>query len=278
MIDFFFVDDSRQDRASRPGMGPLVCAGMVSVPGEQLASLERALGTLCQEAGFPADETGEFKWSPGRELWMRDHLHGEDRDQFLESALEAAAEHDVSVTVVVCDTSRASATGAASPDLDATKLLLERADWHLEHRGRSGVVVADRPSGDRRAETKFLGECLETVIEGTEYRPMDRLAVNVLSTPSKMVRCLQLADLCTGCTLSVVAGEATYGPRVFQHIRPLLTRRGGRVGGVGLKIHPHGRYMNLYHWILNEDTLWTRGVGVPIPRERRPYYEGPMVP
>jgi hypothetical protein len=45
-VDLVFMDDARQT-PSRPGMGPLVAAGGVYVPGDNVRELEAAIDALC---------------------------------------------------------------------------------------------------------------------------------------------------------------------------------------------------------------------------------------
>jgi hypothetical protein len=55
-------------------MGRLVGVGGLLVRGEVVRDLERDLSSLCEKTGFPEGPAGEFKWSPGKDLWMRDNL------------------------------------------------------------------------------------------------------------------------------------------------------------------------------------------------------------
>jgi hypothetical protein len=102
---FVFVDDARQQHPSRPRMGPLVAAGAILVNGDQLRPLEAEMEKLCRKRGFPFEDPlkSEFKWSPGRELWMRDKLIGYDREQFFLSVIERLAEAEVKVIVAIDD-------------------------------------------------------------------------------------------------------------------------------------------------------------------------------
>jgi hypothetical protein len=266
---FFFGDDSRQSSPTRPKMGPLVAAGGVLVSHDQVRSLESALSSLCRETGFPGND--EFKWSPGRELWMRDHLIGQDRSDFFCKALALAATHGAVAIVVIEDTGCRTATRAKTPEDDVSQLLLERIH-HESPRDESGcVVVVDRPSGDRGDEDRFLSRCLEHLQTGTDYVKHDRIALNVLSTPSKLVRILQLADLVTSCTAALFSGENRYAPEVFQAIRPILAKGMSRIGGVGLKIQPDFKYANLYHWLLGDTHYYRMNCGLPYPLKERPY-------
>ena len=84
-MNFFFSDDARQERPSRHGMGPLVAIGGVRICSRRVRELERALDSLCADVRFPARQ--EFKWSPGRELWMHANLVEERRRDFFIRAL-----------------------------------------------------------------------------------------------------------------------------------------------------------------------------------------------
>lgn len=270
---FFFGDDSRQPNPTRPKMGPLVAAGGILVTGDNIRELEAELNTLCQGAGFPANS--EFKWSPGRELWMRKNLVEEERCQFFQKALSLAANRKAVAIVVIVDTRCRAATNARTPEDDVSQLLLERIHNEVPQSGPGCVVIVDRPGGDRADEDRFLSHCLENLQAGTDYVQHDRIVLNVLSTPSKLVRLLQLADLVTSCSTAVVAGEKHYAPLVFEHIRPLLAKHLlGKVGGVGLKVHPDFKYANLYHWLLGDTHFERMNWGIPFPLKDRPFSKG----
>lgn len=274
-MHFFFADGSHQRTPTREGMGPLVAVGGVLVHADNLGNLEQGLGALCAEAGFPENE--EFKWSPGRELWMHDNLVADGREQFFTRSLELAVDLDVTAVVVIEDLSRSPATNRdIEHEMDATVLLLERVDNMLSQRGESGVVIVDRQGGGRRDDDAFLLSCLETLREGTDYTSLERIPVNVLSAPSKFVRCLQLADLVTGSTLALVGGETVYSPPLFENsVLPLLHRDSNRIGGFGLKLHPDFVYANLYHWLAHDTHWWKGNMGVPLPADGRPYSDSP---
>lgn len=279
MLDILFSDDSKQDRPTRPGMGTLVAIGFVHVPGENVKLLEDELEGICKKTGFPSGPTGEFKWSPGRELWMHSNLTGEARTDFFLEVIDEVAQNQASVTIIVADKNYQKANSDAKDNAeDVTWLLLERANPQLFKKGRSGIIVVDRPSGGRSDEDKFLQNCLETITSGTKYVRPDQIAVNVLSTPSKLVRCLQMADVITSASLAFISGESTYSQRVFNAIKPLLNRDSGRIGGIGVKIHPDYKYGNLYYWLLGDSCIIKHGIGYPLPDSNLPYAKGPLDP
>ena len=105
-------------------MEPICAAGGIRVEESRLKNFEASLEDLCQRFGFPAAE--EFKWSPGRELWMHDNLVKDDRTRFFVEAAECARNNGV-IGVLVCeDTNYRTLTNTASHEVDVVRLLLER--------------------------------------------------------------------------------------------------------------------------------------------------------
>jgi hypothetical protein len=274
-MDLIVIDDSKQARTSRDGMGSLVAVGGLHVPSESVRTLGRGSDDLCQEYGFPSHED-EFKWSPHRGTWMRENLYGEDREAFFIDCLEAAKEEGAEACVVIEDESRRSTAGDyTGHELDAVKVFLERTDHHLKEVGTEAILLADHPTGGRPAEARFVAECLKTLREGTRFMDLERTAL-VVTEDSKNTRLLQLADLIVGCTLSYVGGEDEYSPALFEgQIKEMLRAESGRIGGVGLKLHPDFCFANLYHWLLGDDTFWKNGVGDPMPLKGRAYVNSP---
>jgi hypothetical protein len=175
-VRLIFADDSTQMHPSRPQMGPLVAIGGVSVPSEAVKELERDIESLCTRHGFPPRE--EFKWSPGRELWMRENLVGEARVTFLTDVLELVASSGAQATVIVEDANETTATGAPSAQEDVARLFLERVDLDLRSPRSDGLVIVDRPSGGRANEYQFLRSCQEVLQSGTAHVKPQRIALN----------------------------------------------------------------------------------------------------
>jgi len=272
-LSIFFVDDSRQRWPSRPGMTHLVATGAIRVPSERVRDISLSLEKVCHDTGFPPGE--EFKWSPGPELWMHNNLIGDKRRAFFKRVSEILQQNNVVVTVVIEDVAYATATNAESHEMDVTKLLIERLEHQCIRSETNGLIIVDRPSGGRRDEDKFLSSCLETLQAGTDYVTPVHIIHNVVSTPSRLSRLIQAADFVTGCTLAYVSGENVYSPPLFQSIHPLLDHESGRIGGVGLKLHPDSKFVNLYYWLVG-DKYYKRGsLGLPLPMANYPYYADP---
>ncbi|MFT7542722.1 MAG: hypothetical protein ACI9K5_003702, partial [Gammaproteobacteria bacterium] len=264
-------------KPSRIALRPLVGTGGFSVDSSELNSLEASLDSVSKDAGIPGRQ--EFKWSPGRNLWMRDGLVGDDRVRFFERIIATLADHGASATVVASETDCAQATDASSPELDVTTLFLERAHNQLLSEATSGVVIVDRPGGGRKDEDKFLSDCVTAAECTSTYVRPQSFAVNVLCGSSDHVRCLQAADVIASCSLAFIAGESQFSPGVFAAIRPLLRRNSlGFVGGTGLKLHPDMRLMNLYHWVAGDES-YARGMsGISLPSLAYNYYEDNGMP
>lgn len=272
-LDVFFADDSRQLKPSRNVILPLVGIGGLNISGNSIYHLNVAIEETCEKAGFLPNE--EFKWSPSRELWMYHNLRNEKRKDFFLNVIRKLEEHEVIAFIIVRDTECRSATGAATPELDATTMFLERVHHQCNKNYSCGMVVVDRPSGSRSEEDKFLGSCLETIQQGTRYANMGTIVHNVVSTPSKLSRLLQAADVIIGSSISYIAGEKTYSPQIFEAIIPLLYNDGSRIGGYGLKLHPAFRYFNLYYWLVGDTHFWRMNVGIPLPRSGFMYASDP---
>jgi hypothetical protein len=238
---FVFADDSKRDKPIRQRMGPLVAAGAILVYADRLQHLETSIEALCQKKGFPVDDplTSEFKWSPGRELWMWSNLTVTDRERFFLSVIEQLREAEVKVIVAIDDKHHSVANSSKdgsrqlTHEQDATYLLFEKINWLLRDLHENAIIINDRPSGPSRAENDFLAAGLEMWRKGTRYVQFDRIAINLLCTQSRFVRLLQCADVVTSCVTAYVSGEHVWSPRVFAAIKPLLYSKDGRIGGYG---------------------------------------------
>lgn len=123
-MNIWFVDDARQRAPSRDRMGPLCAAGGICISEANLRGFELSLEELCARTGIPARQ--EFKWSPGRELWMHDNLRDEAQTNFFLESIRCARQHGVIGILACVDVNFGAATKVASHELDVVRLLLER--------------------------------------------------------------------------------------------------------------------------------------------------------
>lgn len=267
-MDFIFADDSSQKRPSRKGVKPLLAIGGLYVPSDEVAPLELEINDYCKSIGFPSGE--QFKWSPGRkESFQKNNLKDKKRTAFFLKLLDLAKKHKCRAVVVISDTDTRFVIKTSKSNEEAvTTMFFERCDWLIR---TSGLLIVAKPSGGRKDENKFVAECLDIIKQGTKYSQFKKLPLGVLTAPSRQLRLLQLSDIIVSCAVSRVAGESDYSPIVFDALKPLFDSDGSRIGGIGLKIHPDMRYLNLYYWLLGE-THWCKGsAAIPLPNKSRPY-------
>jgi hypothetical protein len=253
---FAFVDDVKQ-RPRRPDIGPLIGAGTILVSAENLRRLESRLNLLCDRFNFPVDDrrAAEFKWSPAPGTWMRQHLVGSIREEFLLGVIRLLKQFEAKLTVVLedCDYGVADTENSNSHEDDVLRLLFERISSFLRSERDYAIVIHDRPGGGTTDENAFLDNAIDMLRTGTQFVNFDRLALNPVCAQSRFVRCLQAADIAIGCVAAHVAGEEKYSPPIFKSLVPLFYRGKDRIGGYGLKIHPGVKHVNLYHWLLQDE-------------------------
>ena len=209
-MHFAFIDDVEQPRPTRPEMGPIVGMGALLVDSKVLRDLEQGLYQLCLDTGFPVSDhkKSEFKWSPGRELWMTQDLTGTTREDFLLTVTHLLQQQHASLIVVLED-ELYNVADAASPNhkVDAVRLLFERINRFLEDKDENAVVISDRAAGDIPRENDFLAASIEMLREGTRFVTFDRIALNIVCTQSRFVRLLQAVDVAVGCAAALCIGR-----------------------------------------------------------------------
>ena len=217
-------------------------------------------------------ESPQASNSNGRRLGagrLHDNLGEPERPACYGAVLDAAARHGARALVAVVDTGRTSWSPAFALK-ECAKYVWERVEMHLSRpAGRTGLIVADRPGGGAREEEALLADFLAMSSVGTGWVLPTNVALNILTTPSHLVRQLQLADIVTGATVAAVAGSR-YAPPVFASVKPMFIKNAlGYAGGTGLKLWPWA-CLNLDFHVLGE-AAYTRASamgGYSLPLER----------
>lgn len=269
-MHIFFADDSSR-KGARGKMGVLVAFGGVVMEDKALRPLSDAVDDICKRFGIPPKT--ELKWSPHKGNWIRENLTGERRRECYRDVLVAAREHEARAVVVAWDTGRTTLQGKDAFQ-KCVDYALERVNMHLDNAGHLGLVVTDRPGGGKKDEEAFLDEVLETIENGTAFVDLKRVSLNALTANSHHMRQLQVADLVTGITTAMVAGDTGYAEPLFKEIVPMFIKNsGGLVGGTGLKLVPDD-LVNVYHWVLGEKSFMRMGSlsGVALPWWKSPYF------
>lgn len=273
-MELFFADDSTH-KGIRDGMGKIIAFGGVFVSPDALMSLERQITDICQNRyGIPEGE--EIKWSPKKKTWIYENLHGQNRTDCYREILQAALDHGVKAIVICWDEGRTTLKGERAFNM-ALDFAFERISVHLEKNDTIGLMIADRPGGSHKQDEAFLSEFLDRVNSGTIHVGPERIALNILTTPSHLVKQLQLADLVTSITAAMVAGQDRFAGELFHLVKSMfICNYLGYVGGTGLKLFPDD-LRNLYHWVLGEDAFVKVSMsgGIGLPDRRFPYAEQP---
>ncbi len=272
IMHLFFADDS-STTGKREHMKKLVAFGGVLIPMDKVKSHCDSLEEIIVQAGVP--KSTEIKWSLPRDNWIRDNLKGEARKKLYTDLLDCTVVHDGQAVVIVWDVCRTS-EDERSAFRRCVDFAFERVSVHLAKKNSQCLVIADR-AGSHSDDDQFLADFIERVENGTEFVNSGQVLLNVLTTHSHLIRQLQIADIITAVSTSMVAGNIEYAEPVFQCIKPLLMQNnGGTIGGTGLKVYPK-ELTNLYHWVIGEH-VYTKGggaMGWKIPSENLPYFASP---
>lgn len=278
-MEIFFADDSGQRNCRREGLGPLISVGGVLVDETQVRPLSAAIDSIAAEYGIP--EAEELKWSPQKGSWIHENL-ADRRGDCYRRVLEAARAHGARAIVVCWDLGRTNLSDREAFE-ECLNYLVERLNMNLENRGSRALIVADRPGGGKLQEDKFLTFFKARLQKGTDYVLPDRVLLNALTTPSHLVRHLQLADLVTAITTAMVAGNNKHAGPLFPYVISMFIRnRSGGIAATGLKISPDSQrpdtLVNLYHWVLGESFLHKRGgaYAYRLPAKDLPFANDPL--
>lgn len=266
------MDDSEQPNCPRRGLGRLRAFGAVIVPEPAVAGYATDLKAIKQNFGLP--ETEEVKWKPrkGTSLTTAD---GAIVTALRQKMLDAAIAHDIRTAVVIVDHDAVYSYYSAA-ELGQKVLLpwlYERISYHLDDNQDLGIVIADKPGGGQREESRWLAETLQLTNDGTEYVNANEIVMPILTADSHHVPHLQLADLVTAATTAAIAGRQS-GLNLAPQLFKLMHRNKlGTAGGAGLVLWPAHR--NLMYWCFGE-TVFAKPsslAGVTIPYSGWSYYE-----
>ncbi len=255
-------------------MKSVIGFGGVLIEEQALRPLAAAIDQIAK--AFEIPDGDELKWSPKKGTWVYENLHGSVREQCYKQILTAGVEHGVKA-IVICWNTGHGLKGPADAFNTCVGYLFERLSVNLEQRNTAAIVVADRPGGGKDQEEEFLSNFVERVQNGTDYVVPDRVLLNVLTTPSHLVRHLQLADLVTGITTAMVSAMDDYAGPLFPLVQKMfITNNMGGVAGTGLKVAPNG-LENLYHWVLNENLFHKGGgaISYRLPSSNLPFATNP---
>ena len=260
-----FIDDTRQSDPKRAGIGPLQALGAVMMSVDALSPMATRMNEILNVHGVAEDV--ELKWKPPSDSPLAGCAK---RHELQADVLRAAADIGVRSAVVIIE-------DVDIPEhwqpLERTILswLYERIEKCLKRHNTQGVVISDRPGGGTPEHDKWLKDTLDLTEFGTRYVAAERVVLPIVTSPSKHLRQLQLADLIVGATTAAVAGNR-YATAMAPLLRKLAhTDQVGVAADVGIKLYPRD-LNNLHHWVFGEpnyqDATHDRGCRLPNPAWR----------
>jgi hypothetical protein len=189
-----FLDDSGQADPPRPGLGRLQALGAAIFPEGAVAGYTRAMAAIKDDLGIPPEE--EIKWNPDRTkspvfASSDGNLVAEVRRRMLK---EAIMRHVRTVVVIVDHHQALEGPSAAQAGMKILKWLYERVSMHLGDNHDFGIMIADKPGGGHREESRWLGETLRLTSDGTRYVRANKIVLPIVTAESRYVPHLQLAD------------------------------------------------------------------------------------
>jgi hypothetical protein len=270
-----FLDDSKHNECPRDGIGSLVAIGGICVSADRANELNRRLkGDCLEKFGLAADTS--FKWSPPKNSLFRINLSDSQRGDLIKHVLSVLGEFDPFAIVALCETATSPVDGTDSHEMSALMMVMERFHNNIGSTS-SGIIVIDRPAGGKTDEENYLTECADIVATGSKYAEFNKIACPIVSMPFKLSRILQVADLVVSITASYFAGHSA-AAEFFPYVLPLFkTNQIGRRGGVSVKLHPDSKYVNLYHWLLDDEHFTRGNLSEKMPLVGKPYARSPTV-
>lgn len=109
---------------------------------------------------------------------------------------------------------------------------------HLADNKEIGIVIADKPGGGHKEDSRWLAETLRLTNDGTEHVAPDRIVMPIVTAASNHVPHLQLADLIVAATTAALAGHdagLALGPTLLQ---PADKNSWDLAGGAGIVVWP----------------------------------------
>lgn len=181
-----YVDDSEQPSPLRRGLGPLLALGAAIVPENQIAGYASDLATIKTDLAIPPGE--EIKWKPPKNSFLAG-AGGELVSTLRQRMLEAAADRQIHTAVVIIDHGKQYTNRSKSEvGREILKWLYERISMHLGDHDDVGIVIADKPGGGSKEDSRWLADTLQLTNDGTEYVTPDRIVMPIVTAASHLFR------------------------------------------------------------------------------------------
>jgi len=126
-------------------------------------------------------------------------------------------------------------------------------------------MIADKPGGGHKEDSRWLAETLQLTSDGTEYVTPGRIVLPIVTAHSHHLPQLQLADLVVAATTAAIAGRPA-----GLSLGPLLARlmhrhKLGDVNGAGIVLWPRRNNLLFHAFGETSYSVPSQNVGVTLP-------------
>ncbi|GAA2500555.1 hypothetical protein GCM10010406_41320 [Streptomyces thermolineatus] len=251
-----FIDDSKTRDCPREHLGELVSVGAVFVPDQAVKPFAEDLDRIRQDLGVPEGE--EIKWKPSRGSFLYS-AGGEVNGELRKRMLEAARDRGITSAVVLWDRGHKNLP-QEQIEPKILEWLYQRIEMHLNDHDDVGMIIADKPGGGPKQESKWLADSLRLTQEGAAYVPAERVVLPMVTAPSDHIPHLQLADIVVAGTTAAVAGRPA-GLKLAPLLNELAHKRSqGLAGGAGIVLWP--KEIRDLHWWVFKENHYIKGNGI----------------
>lgn len=237
-----FIDDTVQKERKYVGIGGVIFHD------DCIDNLFGMFRNTKRVHGIPSEE--KIKWSPRRDSWIYRNLIGDKRISAYSALLDLVGLHGRAVMVAVVQRDMTS-LDTIQTKWKCLEFITERFQFFLQSQeDKNGIIIADFP-GSGEDEKKLLSDYYQLLDQGTSFVKPKNVVMNLLTTESYLNPRLQIADLITGVTTAMCAGQRRYAPHFWPIVkRNLYQGVYGSIIGCGLKIFPRetteGTYVRLF--------------------------------
>jgi len=276
---FLFIDDSRQKDQKNENK-EYVGYGGFCIDAIKVKSLNADFYTIREEYNIPRNI--ELKWSPDKDHFLNKKFKG-NREELFKKILLLLSKYDASILCAVHDINECHGIKLYGwkinqailwATMEQFKYLVERFEKpYLEENDDIGLIIADHYS-NRKEESNLIKQSKFYINHGTEFQKFNKICLTPLTTSSKDLPFIQIADLIIGITVGSLA-NSMHALKLFDDISVLFLKNpykgdigfvstiSGSVIGFGLKLFPRNfiiRGMDLFNQIDKKYIYTDKGI------------------
>src|SRR3990172_465986 len=192
---------------------------------DKLLAMENEFVDILRASGVPVDAPGldtEVKWSPSKGNWIRENL-GEKRSALYEKLLSLIKKHDMKLVGAVLGYGIIKDWTEEKAREQAFIHTFERIQTCAEILNTPVMIICDSETDPKATKTR-IKETFQLVRTGTDYMPLKHIYGHAWFAESQRHAGIQLADLITGITTSMVAGKQKFAAPLWSKLQGSFAR------------------------------------------------------